>query len=212
MTSFSNALLDLLLPPSCALCGALGAPSPCPKCEGSLDRLDADLSGLAPHISRAFAVYPFRGLPGEAVRALKFARRTDLADWMAREIAAALVRSGLSPDVVVPVPIHWRRRAARGFNQSELLCERLPLPRAALALRRLRHTRAQSRLDPTARARNLQGAFVVPPESRAAVAGRSVLLVDDVVTSGHTARECANALRAAGAADVLLLAFAAGKP
>ena len=207
MLNFSSALLDLLLPPSCALCGAFGSVNPCLSCRSAFVSADIPIAALLPEIARSLAVYPFRGAPGEAVRALKFSRRTDLASWMSQEMAAALARSGWAPEIAVPVPIHWRRRAARGFNQSELLCEAIPLARADLSLRRLRHTKSQSRLDPAGRARNLAGAFAADD-----VAGRSVLLVDDVVTSGHTARECAKSLRTAGAREVLLLTFAFGNP
>lgn len=202
MTSFSDSVKDWIFPPTCALCGALGAPSPCETCAGTFEREDASLD-LRPELDAAFALYGFAGIAGEAVRALKFARRTDLASWTAAEMALGLRRSGLQADVVVPVPIHWRRRAGRGFNQSDLLIADLPLPRAELALRRTRMTKAQAKLNPAARAKNLTGAFVA-----SGVTGRRVLLVDDVVTSGHTARECARALRTAGADEVLLLTFA----
>ncbi len=126
---------------------------------------------------------------------------------MAEEMRSGLERSGMTADAVVPVPIPWRRRTGRGFNQAELLISALPLPRGELSLRRTRATRAQAQLDPAARAQNLTGAFVA-----ADVEDKRILLVDDVVTSGHTARECARALRAAGAKSVLMLAFAAANP
>lgn len=207
MISFSRSLLDWAFPPHCALCGAFGDSTPCDHCRNGFERLDAPLRFLIPEVDAGLAIYAFCGVAGEAVRGLKFTRRTDLAIWMAEELRAGLDRSSLVADVAVPVPVHWLRRAERGFNQSELLMERLALPRADLALRRRRPTRAQARLDPAARARNLTGAFVA-----SGVVGKRVLLVDDVVTSGHTARECARALRAAGAASVSLLAFAASHP
>lgn len=207
MINSSDRFLDWIFPPYCALCRTIGVVSPCERCRSAFDRVDAPLAFLRPEIDASLALYPFRDVPGGAVRALKFARRTDLAAWMAEEMRLGFERSGFSADAVVPVPIHWRRRASRGFNQSEHLIAALPLPTAELSLRRIRPTAAQARLDPAARAKNLVGAFVASD-----VAGKRVLLVDDVVTSGHTARECARALRAAGATWIGVLAFAAANP
>jgi ComF family protein len=110
-----------------------------------------------------------------------------------------------SIDVIVPVPLHWTRLFGRGFNQSRLLCQGLPpsLVRPAV-LRRVRATKPQSSLSAEERLLTLNGAF----RAQEAMAGKDVLLVDDVVTSGTTANECAKVLRAAGAKSVSLLAFA----
>ena len=112
-------------------------------------------------------------------------------------------------ELVVPVPMHPRRRRRRGFNHSELLArgvaEKLNLPYAD-ALVRTRHTVQQSVLEGAARRTNLRNAF----ECRVDLTGRRVLLVDDVYTTGTTARECAKALRKAGARNVYLLAYSAG--
>jgi ComF family protein len=123
---------------------------------------------------------------------------------MAEMMLQGSERLGLSNfDLVVPVPIHWSRRSMRGFNQSELLAEKLPgVCRSALVRRR--RTRAQARLSREERIDNLAGAF----RARPIVSGKSVLLVDDVLTSGETARECARALAASGATEIAILAFA----
>jgi ComF family protein len=108
----------------------------------------------------------------------------------------------LDYDLVVPVPIHWKRRCHRGFNQAELLCQRMPA--VSRSLRRIKSTRQQAGLKRDDRMTNLAGAFRASPE----VAGKSVLLIDDVLTSGFTMRECAKTLRQAGAVRVAALAFA----
>ena len=115
-------------------------------------------------------------------------------------------------DALVPVPLHWRRLWARRFNQSA--CSRRPYPRqsgvpvADDALKRVKATAQQVGLSRAERAANVQGAFRVPAEGKAAVAGRRLILVDDVLTSGATVDACARALLRAGAANVDVLVFA----
>jgi ComF family protein len=146
------------------------------------------------------ALFRYESRAAQAVRRLKYSRSTALATFMAEELRSALIRLALEPDLIVPVPIHWSRRCARGFNQAELLCGDLDW---TPALARVRRTRPQVGLSREDRARNLSGAF----RASSTVAGRHILLVDDVLTSGQTARECAKALHSAGAAEVGILAF-----
>jgi ComF family protein len=143
-------------------------------------------------------VYRYEDRAAQAVRRLKYNRSTGLAPWMAEEIAQASAK--LPFDAVVPVPIHWSRWCWRGFNQSDLIAARLPSePRL---LRRVRATRPQVGLNREERLRNLEGAFAARP-----CVGRSILLIDDVVTSGQTATECAKALLEQGAKEVGILAL-----
>jgi ComF family protein len=126
---------------------------------------------------------------------------------------ASLLLSAVPPDphdVVVPVPLSGLRKRTRGYNQAELLAKGvasglgLPLQRDAVA--RTRHTAPQARsTDAEARRRNVEGAFMCRPQ---VVAGRRVLLLDDVTTTGATLAACAAALKEQGAASVLALAFA----
>jgi ComF family protein len=115
-------------------------------------------------------------------------------------------------DALVPVPLHWRRHWARRFNQSALLSEIVAetsgVPVAYRALKRVKATPQQVGLSQSARAQNVQGAFRVPPDGKADVAGRRLILVDDVLTSGATMDACARALLRAGAAQVDALVFA----
>lgn len=111
---------------------------------------------------------------------------------------------GSPEDVIVPVPIHPSRRAIRGFNQAELCASRVKgLLVQPSYLKRIRATRPQAGLSLREREENLNRAFRASPEVR----GRSVILVDDVVTSGHTGRACARSLKEAGAVSVGIVAF-----
>ena len=166
----------------------------------------ADLvSGPAP-VDVSVAVHEYEGRAAQAVRRLKYERVLSHVDEMAAEMSSLAVALGLAEsDLVVPVPIHWSRHCERGFNQSLLLAsgfERCDLK----ALKRIRRTRQQVGLTPEQRLSNLKDAFRAGENAR----GKTVLLIDDVITSGGTARECAKALKAAGAIKVDLLTYCAG--
>jgi len=156
------------------------------------------------------AAYAYGGALAAAISSFKYGGRSDRARPLAHLLrrAAAPLRDD-PPTVVVPVPLHPSRLAARGFNQSALLAA--PVARdlearfAPRALRRSRDTAAQASLDRAARLRNVAGVF----EARAAsLRGERVLLVDDVRTTGATLGACAEAARRAGARDVRTLVLA----
>jgi len=223
-----DALLSILYVPSCAACDARvarGAPL-CAPCAASLEPISAACprcaEPLAGPVSLVCARCRRRPLPidgivspwryggelGRALRRLKFERRPDLgralAPLIAPFLAAAATAAGV--DLVVPVPLHWRRLVARGYNQADVLCRhaaaQLAVPCRPRLLRRRRATQPQTGLSARHRARNLDGAFAVPTRSIPLVTGRRVLLFDDVVTTGATLAAAARALRAAGAASV----------
>jgi ComF family protein len=206
--SFCEGLASLAYPPKCALCGVAGLPAICEECRTEFpaaDRLEDLGEGLL-----VWAAFRYDGRAAQSVKRLKYERATALGRPMAELLVASWRQSGLAePDAVVPVPIHFLRRCSRGFNQSELLAEgferRLVRPEL---LRRVRPTRPQVGLSREQRSRNLVGAFRASP----AVAGLSVLLVDDVLTGGFTMRECANTLLEAGAANVAGLVFCVEEP
>ena len=112
-------------------------------------------------------------------------------------------------DAVVPVPLHWRKKMHRGFNQAELLAGHVAKHRGVPllhALRRRRPTAVQASLAVAGRRRNVTGAFLFRP--KADLAGKRILLIDDVMTTGATASACAVALKRGGAKSVSLLTLA----
>jgi ComF family protein len=146
------------------------------------------------------------------VHGFKYGDRLDLAPMMGRWMARAGRELLTGADGLVPVPLHWRRLWARRFNQSAALAGAISavsgVPVLHGPLKRVRATRQQVGLSQAQRAENVQGAFRVPAELRGAVAGRRLILVDDVLTSGATVDTCARALLRAGAAQVDVLVFA----
>jgi ComF family protein len=156
-------------------------------------------------------VAPWRYAPplDAVIRALKFGRREELGAELGTALAGAVGAELAGCDLVVPVPLHWRRRLARGFDQADRiarpLAARVGLPHRRAVVRR-RATRPQTGLGRAERRRNLRGAFAVPrPE---AVRGRVVALVDDVATTGSTLDAVARRLLACGATAVVAVAAA----
>ena len=154
----------------------------------------------------AFCYGAYEGTLRELIHLLKYNGMRPLAGPLGDLLAQALPRDRQF-DMITPVPLHWRRRWQRGFNQSELLgkivARRRGIPLAKV-LRRSFATRAQAGLSGALRRQNVAAAF----RARRRVAGQRILLIDDVMTTGATAGACAVALKKAGAKSVALLALA----
>ncbi len=144
------------------------------------------------------------------ILSLKFSEKTEFAAPLATMLRQAMTGVRLSEqiDMLIPVPLHWRRRIKRGFNQSYLLAKRVKLPRIPVStdLVRVRHTKRQWDLNTAQRQRNVKGAFAV--RKGHPFAGKTVALVDDITTSGATLTECAKALKQAGAQKVISVVLA----
>ncbi|MBL8642727.1 MAG: ComF family protein [Rhodospirillaceae bacterium] len=226
--------LDVLLPPQCLACEA-GVDEPgslCADCFSQftfITRPYCHVCGLPfetaviddevvcgacmkdrPAFERARSVFAYRDTARTLVLKFKHADRTDAAVHLAKWLARAGAELCHDADCIVPVPLHWRRLWMRTYNQSALLAHALGgltnKPVVPLALVRTRATPTQGGLDRAQRRRNVAGAFAVKDTSE--IAGRSVLLIDDVMTTTATADSCARALLRAGAraVDVLVLA------
>lgn len=226
--------LDIALPPLCPACREpVEGQALCPACWSKLsfitrpycERLGIpfvydpgpgilSMEAIAdpPAYQRARAAVRFDEISRALVHALKYSDRLDLAPMMGRWISHAGRELLAEADALVPVPLHWRRLWTRRFNQSAMLAAAISaqsgVPIATGVLKRVKPTAQQVGLSRTERAANVQGAFRVPPEARGAVAGRRLVLVDDVLTSGAKVEGCARALLRAGAANVDVLIFA----
>jgi ComF family protein len=198
--------LSIIAPP---YCDRLGIPFPYDPGPGVLS-----LEAIAdpPAYRRARAAVRYDEIARTIVQALKYGDRLDLAPMMGRWMARAGSELLAEADAILPVPLHWQRQWARRFNQSALLGEVISqhsgVPVVHGALKRTKATAQQVGLSQAERARNVQGAFQVAPAQQADVAGRRVILVDDVLTSGATTDACARALLRAHAAQVDVLVFA----
>lgn len=229
-----DPVLALVFPTSCAACRApMENPRSGPLCDGCWAALPRHPGGVcpcgvplvSPHadacgrcrrglspFERGASLGPYDGALRIVIHELKYRGRRRAAAQLAHRLdGEARVRDVLGgADVLVPVPLHPRRLRERGFNQAELLAaelgRRAALPVAAATLVRRTDTASQAGLTAARRRENVAGAFSVRHRSR--VAGRVVVLVDDVYTTGATARACARTLRDAGATEVRLLTVA----
>lgn len=218
----------LCLPPTCALCGAPGGFDPagrafdlCAQCDRELpaNAAPSGLGGQACAATWTLLVAPCRyDYPiDHCVRALKFHGEAACGRLLGMLIARHRRALGAPwPDLVVPVPLHRARYLERGFNQAAVIARHaargVGLPLANGLLERCRATAEQSHLRRAARAGNVSGAFRMSPRGERVLPGRRVALVDDVLTTGSTAREASRVLRAAGAIAVELWVAARAAP
>lgn len=230
-----DAAFNAVLPAHCASCGkSVDAPgrlcgscwqdvsfigAPHCACCGIPFELPQDGTALCgpcmdnpPEFSRARSVFMYEGVGRDMVLAFKMADRT----WLSKSLADWLVRAGSAllgdADVIVPVPLHRWRLFHRRYNQSAMLATAVArqsgVSLSVDLLQRVRHTPPQSRLGASERRQNVRGAFRLRPGREDVVAGRRVLLLDDVLTTGATASACVQALRGVGAVDVDVLTLA----
>jgi ComF family protein len=230
-----RALLDVLLPPQCVTCdayvsepgllcaecfrqtGFITEPF-CVRCGvpfaasalGGPDRLCPGCRAEPPAFERARAALRYDTQGRRLILPFKHADRTELAATLAPHMARAGVELLHDADVLVPVPLHRSRLFHRRYNQAALLAQAIRSsggpPVAADWLVRRRRTPAQGHLGPVARERNVRGAFAI--RAGRSFAGKRVVIVDDVLTTGATVEECARVLKRAGAASVSVLTLA----
>ena len=231
-----QASLDLLLPPACLLCGhrldpdgdktsfcrdCLTGMTPlgeahCRRCAQpypileAADHLCGNCLQQPPPFSCIYAAGRYQGGFSDAINRLKYRNQLSLAAPLGRRLAAALSGIGAEsrPEVVIPVPLHPSRLRQRGYNQAMELSRSVGrafnCPIAPLLLQRVRHTPPQQGLSAAERRGNLRNAFRLTRS----VHNQVILLIDDVMTTGETVRECSRALRNGGAAEVMVAVVA----
>ena len=202
-----DELLDLLLPTRCALCSALGS-AICDECAG---RLELQSGGLARGDVRGLGVTRFGASEQRVIHAFKENGQTSLVGFLANPLAAPLqmLADGLEGSLLVPVPSSLENFKKRGFRPTMILAKRVSRLSGHVclvsdALSFLRKVEDQAHLDSDSRRKNLSGSMAA--DSR--VAGRPVILFDDVVTTGSTILEAGRAVASAGGILVGFLAFA----
>lgn len=222
-------VVDLALPPRCPGCGTIvmEVQSFCPDCWRKIDWLGdggcascglpleaTEIGQCAACLAKPPIIHRMRAAVayGDATRTLplrlKYSRKVALARTMARYMRPLVDDSG--EPILVPVPLHRSRLWSRGFNQAALIAWELArgcgVGHDPFVLKRRKRTAALKGMSPLQRRREVSGAFVVVKPDR--IAGRKIILVDDVLTTGSTANSCARALKRAGAGRIELICWA----
>lgn len=198
--------LRMISDPQCQCCGVpfMVTMEKEARCVDCLDR--------PPAFAMARAVMVYDRVSAPLISTLKFADQWAGIHRHSAMMAAAGAEVLQGADMLIPVPLHWRRLARRKFNQSALLAYGISrasqLPCMPHVLQRVRATKPQMTLDRAERASNVKRAFAVNAKLKHMVNGKTVVLVDDVVTTGETVSACSFALKAAGAVEVRVLALA----
>lgn len=227
LQALTAALVDLVFPPACVYCRRLGSHfcRPCQETAQFLGDAICVRCGTPAAMRCTCAACrlsppdPLCGIRGSvhyrgpivfAIHAFKYRGMVELAAPLAGYLIAYLAAHPLSVDYLVPVPLHEERLAFRGYNQSELLAASLgkamSLPLRTDLIVRTRHTQPQVQLRARQRRTNMHGAFA--PLQAHPLSGETVLLIDDVSTTGSTLNACAAALHDAGAGDIWALTVA----
>lgn len=186
----------------------------CPGCggelDGALEQCRQCLSMPPRPWSKAVSVMQMEGVGEKVIYQLKFSGNTAMARAIA-ELAYPLLNNPeyRQCDMIVPVPLYWKRFLQRGYNQSEVLAKMLAryldIP-VKTPVKRIRHTTRQATLTREERLKNLKGAFAVPKPEK--VKDKTILLIDDVLTTGSTLHACAEALCKAGVKDIKVFTVA----
>lgn len=222
LVRLAEALTDFVYPPSCMTCWrdlSRGEAFICTKCWNAFERV-SPTEALIQAIERKFlvdesvekidSVFLFEQDPKvrTAVHLLKYSGAEKIADRFGSFIAQKIVsdpKLSMS-DVIIPVPLHPARKRERGYNQSELISGRvsseLRIRHEPGLLKRTRQTQSQTMFDADGRKRNIAGAFAIDERFRGWVGGKRVLVIDDVITTGSTVKECAGVLKYHGASEV----------
>ena len=226
-----QALVDLIFPPRCIYCRRMGSHF-CGACRAEASIVGDDICVRCgqPMTKRCTCISckrtppgPLRGMRGAvfyggtvafAIHGLKYQGKRELAQPLASYLAGYLDAHPIPIDALVPVPLHPDRVAFRGYNQSELLAEAVGrarrIPVHSDWVYRSRHTPPQVHLGRRERIENMRDAFA--PAATGILKGETVLLIDDVCTTGATLQACAEALKLAGAGDIWALTVAFARP
>lgn len=225
----TQQLLDIVFPPRCAGCQSSGAVL-CATCRATFRAANLQfcrqcgrplpVTGLCQHcrpyqptLSGLLAVSSYQGVLRSCIHALKYDGNTRLAEPLGEVLAEAYLTSGMQADVIISVPLHNERQQQRGYNHAQLLAEvcasHLHIPLRDDIVVRHRATSAQVGLKAHERQQNVAGAFVCTPAFQSgSLYGRTLLIIDDVYTTGATLGACAAPLFTAGAKAVWGLVLA----
>lgn len=222
---FFDALVKMVFPPKCIFCGTLldirSSEDICPCCFKSIPFIynsiayDCEKSGIDSACDSVICICGYSGIVRKALMGFKFYGKPGYCRAFAGLLCERIKKMTdyREFDIILSVPLHKRKKAVRGYNQSLLLSRelsrRLGIPEKSRLISRIRDTDSQSLLGRNERRLNVMNAFEVKEASE--VAGRNILLVDDIITTGNTLHECGRVLKDAGAKKVVGAVIATGR-
>lgn len=235
MRAIAHQLLNILLPPRCIACGVQvqEAHNVCGVCWKELEFISDPRCGSCgfpleegaktgsmcgyciqhtPPYDAGISILAYNNISKKLISEFKYADRQHglprFVQWMSSFGRPVLE----SADIIAPVPMHWRRMLARSFNQSALLASAIAkkhkISYQPQLLRRVKHIPPQASLTRKQRLKNIKGAFILNARYKGRLKDKHIVLIDDVITTGATMKECAKALKKSGAAKVSFLTLA----
>ena len=212
MTKIFNLFFNLLFPAKCCVCGRIISDPVCPDCALRI-RKRAESEINPPLYVDTMLVYGlYEGVLRKIIKKLKFGKKKRAADFLASEILKIISGNEriCSADMIIPIPLHIQREKERGFNQSELIAslvaESLQIENRTDILHRIKNTGFMYKLKRDERTANVEGVFSVGKSQE--IKGKSIILIDDILTTGSTISSAAGELKKNGAKAVYAICAA----
>lgn len=209
-----ETVISLLYPKKCPFCTRLidEKADMCVRCEKKLPFIPSSLQPRkSDFVDECYSVFYYREIVQDSILRYKFGHATGYSSIYGKFLRKCIDENSISCDIISWVPLSRKRLRKRGYDQAKLLADECAVyygTRSEAVLRKVRDTKAQSGIpDAKTRKANVKGAYIVKDDSD--VAGKIILLLDDVVTTSATVSECAKMLKQAGAARVIVLSVAA---
>ena len=207
-------VLDFLFPPACIVCGKIDKNWLCPKCQVRVERLEKSfqLDIQNKKYEKLLYIFKYESLIRKLILGYKFSNKAYINNFFANMIVRNEKNYNLLKqyDMIIPVPMHKKKMQKRGYNQTELISEKiaqkLEIENRPDILQKVINTTTQSKLGGKARQTNIQHAFFIKNDID--VEDKKVILLDDIYTTGATSEECSRVLKDAGATEVLILVLA----
>ncbi len=223
LKQFFSGFLGFVLPDTCICCGTImdsGCRFICAECRRHLVKFEEahpwkDEEITSGSIDDSFSLYQFHeGTPIQTLlHAFKYEKMKSVGRMVGKEIGGRIMNSGdVKYDFAVPVPLHYGKERERTYNQSLFISkgigEELGIRVIGNCLVRTRFTKTQTQLHKLQRRENVRGAFKLNQKFKDVVAGKNIILSDDVITTGSTILECARVLKASGCGKILVCSIA----
>lgn len=211
-----NVLLNLIFPNVCGFCDVIDKNNLCSNCEAKLQihKKERKITVFNKYFDELMYLYNYEGIVRNTIIRFKFNEKAYIYKTFVNEMLKSekICYQISSCDIMIPVPIHMEKRNERGYNQSELICKYLAKEMnksySSKTLLKYKRNLTQSELNKSQRVKNVLGVYKINPKYIESVQNKSVVLVDDIYTTGSTVNECSKVLKQAGAKRVTVLTIA----